>query len=1022
LSWSTTGATQTYIWGASDDAGVTRIGFVTPTASGFKDVVTGWGTRSFILGAKDAAGTWTYKRVSTPVANAPTPVTITSTNPVIINYFRGPSINSPLPNHTITWNNNGASLVKMRRCVLGGSCVNLPDTTGTSYVVNGNDLASVNPASASETFGGLLAPSGQGQVVYELTACTTRPDSSLYCGESVKATIRVVPSLSTSTWRAYRNHPVWLGHTVSWQANGGNWFYVDAPTLGVFNFLTTSTSYDFTAAQLNNAGPGLHTIKIKSCRWYGGPTIDCAWLHSVRAKTAGTVTDLITGPGSQVNPANSVFPIPIAKVNGVTHTSSRGGRLHTTCGCNGQNVAAGTVLATIETNDYSLVQLHLGSSQTWTTKPWSQDFSSGEVIQANTLKDVRPGGGFTVNGTTILPNGDIYALGEFTTSAVYVAGSEPRTSPLPFRNELNAAGTFFDPVRPFASFNQQNNISNSQDSGQDADGKIWSTQGWYGGRVETQQVAVDATAGAWRLTFSGQQTTNINSEAPATTVQTRLEALSNINPGDVTVAGAAGGPYTVTFRGPLAANVPAMTAQDISLSGGGDSVAVTTTQDGLYNHSRVYRFDPSATDSASTLQDDRFCAFNLPGNQEDVIGITTGGGKTWVMESGWGGLSPARLTWFNPSDPVFTTANYCNDANNLDFGTAAEPTAYPPGPAFNPGYCTSGTLNCYSTVTMPAALGAPGFLAYDAAENAIWTSTYTWGGPSSLGRYDVATNQWSVFPLPTSATYLPAWNPGTWGGSSTWEITLSGNYVYVTDMNDADLIRFDKTYAPRSNCAGLQNESQRVTINATSGNWTLSFLGQATANLDSEATAATVQSSLEALVNINPGDVTVTGAAGGPYTVAFAGPNVAKDVAQLLAVNVSLNSGATVGVTTTQQGGQNLCMSEVHLPSFGTWQPVVRGSKVYWTAYGPPGGGYGAEFSKEPYANDTSMFGYVDLNNWGAITTYTGLESLVAPERANVGPPTFSWFDVDQTSGKVAIGQPVRGQFLRLGCNGNCPP
>ena len=156
-------------------------------------------------------------------------------------------------------------------------------------VVNGNDLASVNPGGicADGTtgcpFSGLLAPSGQGEVLYELTACRARPDASLFCGEPVAAAIRVVPSLTTSTWRAYRNHPVYLGHTVSWQANGGNWFYVDAPTLGVNNLVTGSTSYTFTAAQLNQAGPGLHTIKIKSCKGYAGWVFDCAFIFDAAA-------------------------------------------------------------------------------------------------------------------------------------------------------------------------------------------------------------------------------------------------------------------------------------------------------------------------------------------------------------------------------------------------------------------------------------------------------------------------------------------------------------------------------------------------------------------------------------------------------------------------------------------------------------------------------------------------------------------------------------------------------------------
>jgi hypothetical protein len=913
LSWSTTGAARAYIFGASDAAGLVRIGFV--PVNGTKDVVTGWGIRTFVLGAQESSGVWRYKSVSTPMVSPPTPVTITSTNPKVINYFRSPNVNSPLPDHTITWNKNGASVVKMRRCA-GDSCVNLPDATGTSYVGRGNDLASVN---ADGSFSGLLAPSGQGEVLYELTACTTRPDSTLFCGESAKAFVRVLPSQATSTWRAYRNHPVWLGHTLSWQANGGNWFYVDAPTLGVNNLLTSSTSYEFTAAQLNNAGPGLHSIKLKSCKWYGGSTFDCAANHAVKAPSAGTVTNLVT-VGTEVWPTGTAFPVPVAKLNGVDQFTPRGGRVVSTCGCEGQSVAAGTLLATIETYDYSLVQLQLGGGQTWITRSWTQDFNSAEseYLWGSKLTDVRTGGIMSVNGTSILPNGDIYALGEFTTSAVFVSGDTPDIRPLPFLHKLNRAGTFFDPVRPFALSGQQSHISNSQDSFRDASGKIWSTQGWTGGY------------------------------AP------------------------------------------------------------------LHNHSRVYRFDPAATDSDLTLQDDRFCSYNVPGDYNDVMGVTHGGGRTWILESGWGGGSPARLTWFNPSEPAFTN---CAAQNTLDYGTADHPISYPPGPAFSPGYCVPpATTNCFNTVELPDALGAPGHLVYDAAENAVWASTYMFGGPSSVGRYDVSAAQWSVYPLPAQVHHRAPWNVHSWGGSCTWKISVFGNYLYINDHTDGDIIRFDKTYAPRTNCTNLENEVQQVTVDATSGTWTLTFLGQITSTIQSEATAATVQSRLEALSNIDVGDVSVTGGAGGPYTVTFEGRYAAKDAAQLLAQDVSLSGGArSIAVTTTRQGGRNPCMSEVHLPSWWTWQSIGRGTKLYWTATGPGGGGLkDSGIITQPYVNDGSMFGYIDLNSWGAITTYTGLETLVAPERANVAHAVYSWFDVDQSSGKIAIGQHARGQWLRL--------
>lgn len=51
--------------------------------------------------------------------------------------------------------------------------------------------------------------------------------------------------------------------------------------------------------------------------------------------------------------------------------------------------------------------------------------------------------------------------------------------------------------------------------------------------------------------------------------------------------------------------------------------------------------------------------------------------------------------------------------------------------------------------------------------------------------------------------------------------------------------------------------------------FTLTVAGQTTAVIDRQATGAQIQTALEALANVAPGDVTVTGAAGGPWEIEF---------------------------------------------------------------------------------------------------------------------------------------------------------
>ncbi|MFE4915813.1 hypothetical protein ACFRCX_30375 [Streptomyces sp. NPDC056652] len=106
--------------------------------------------------------------------------------------------------------------------------------------------------------------------------------------------------------------------------------------------------------------------------------------------------------------------------------------------------------------------------------------------------------------------------------------------------------------------------------------------------------------------------------------------------------------------------------------------------------------------------------------------------------------------------------------------------------------------------------------------------------------------------------------------------------------------------------AAVTNEVQTATVTGgpTGGTFTLTYSGQTTAAIAYNATAATVQAALIALSNLAPGDVVVTGAAGGPYTLTFGGTLLGDNVASLTAT-ASLTGGTTPGVTmaTTTAGG-----------------------------------------------------------------------------------------------------------------------
>lgn len=110
----------------------------------------------------------------------------------------------------------------------------------------------------------------------------------------------------------------------------------------------------------------------------------------------------------------------------------------------------------------------------------------------------------------------------------------------------------------------------------------------YVGTDEVQTITVNATGGVFTITFSGQTTTGLAWNASAGTVQTALEALSNIAGGgvDVVVTGGPGASaaFTVSFQNGGAygnTNVAAMTTGVGSLTGGASTAVVATTVPGV---------------------------------------------------------------------------------------------------------------------------------------------------------------------------------------------------------------------------------------------------------------------------------------------------------------------------------------------------------------------------------------------------------------------------------------------------------
>jgi hypothetical protein len=100
----------------------------------------------------------------------------------------------------------------------------------------------------------------------------------------------------------------------------------------------------------------------------------------------------------------------------------------------------------------------------------------------------------------------------------------------------------------------------------------------------------------------------------------------------------------------------------------------------------------------------------------------------------------------------------------------------------------------------------------------------------------------------------------------------------------------------------VSNEVQTLTEGGSGlTSFTVTFGGQTTASIAAAATAAQVQSALEALSTIGVGNVTVSGSAGGPYTVTFQGALAGTDVAAM--TTTPTGGTGTVTVATSTAGG-----------------------------------------------------------------------------------------------------------------------
>jgi phage tail sheath protein FI len=179
---------------------------------------------------------------------------------------------------------------------------------------------------------------------------------------------------------------------------------------------------------------------------------------------------------------------------------------------------------------------------------------------------------------------------------------------------------------------------------------------------------------------------------------------------------------------------------------------------------------------------------------------------------------------------------------------------------------------------------------------------------------------------------------------AVWQYFANGGHLaYIARGINTDATAASLTI---NDTHGNSNEIQTLSLgSATAGSITITFAGQTTGPIAYNATAAEVQTALEALSNVNPvlpgdegGDLTVTGGPlPGTITLTFGGQYAGTNVPPITATPTGLTGGA-VSINTATQGGDPAL--KVTASSPGSWaSDSASPTRIYVTVEPSTDGG-----------------------------------------------------------------------------------
>lgn len=487
---------------------------------------------------------------------------------------------------------------------------------------------------------------------------------------------------------------------------------------------------------------------------------------------------------------------------------------------------------------------------------------------------------------------------------------------------------------------------------------LTATQTGTGGNSEVKTITItnSPTGGTWSWVDATYGTVSgLAYNISAASLQTALE--TPYGAGNVTVAGSAGGPFTVTFGGTLAhVNIPDTTFVNTTLTGGNATVAVTTTTQGSPGTSEVQTitFYGSPTGGTFTVTFNGFTTPNLAYNisaadlQTALRALTSiGAGNINVAGAGpyvctfAGSLASTAVSMMTVDATLLTGGTIFgtiattvpgvagtneqqlivrNTTTGLNEVMSISKSGTVSGGTFRWSHGTGGGISYSATV----AYNAPLWQALDALEDLLASELGTaYCGPYFAPLHGENPSYSGNKTLTTAPAYWVFQLVGFAGGEDLDDITVfpAAQFLSVLGIDSTSLTGGGTYTFPGT--SGFEADGVEAGTPATSGTMELRFGGQTTAALTftdggnqqvlTSPTAAQVQSALEGLSTIGAGNVTVTaiggnvasapnGSSRGCFLVDFTGTLAGTPLSQLEVYFLTGGSGNSFGVYTMRNG------------------------------------------------------------------------------------------------------------------------